>query len=452
MRCPPTRFFALSLCSAALGLALLAAAPALAQDAATGSILEEVASPETTPAAPANTQLPPPAATDPATLATTNTALPPTIPAAGTIAAPPSPAAPENTATPPPTGSVVSPAVMPPPAGIGSGAMGQNMGQAMDAASVEGTGDAAAAEGVVNPPDGTLTGMSTPNPGMVLPTDDTALENLENDPAALQEALRGEAYDASVSGLMPLRPEEIRKFLRAYDETQGAVQSPLDEPPVPEMGITTVSLDPGAPPQTVQLAVGNVTTLNIVDVSGQPWPIQDLGWAGNFEILQPESGSHVLRITPISQYAYGNVSLRLVGLNTPVVLTLKTSKEKVYYRLDIRVPDYGPRATPPLIDAGITTKAGDKTLTSVLEGVPPDKATKMIVEGIDGRTSAYMLDGQTYVRTPYTLLSPAWTSSVKSADGMNVYAIESTPVLLLSDRGKMVRATLREDVEPTNEF
>ncbi|MES2728816.1 MAG: DotH/IcmK family type IV secretion protein [Pseudomonadota bacterium] len=287
------------------------------------------------------------------------------------------------------------------------------------------------------------------NPGMALPTDESALQALESDPAILEQALRQEAYDASVSGLMPLKPDEIRAFLREYSHTQEAVESPVDTPPQPEMGVVTVSLDPGTAPGIVNLAVGHVTTLNIVDVSGQPWPVQDLGWAGNFEILQPESGSHVIRITPNSEFAYGNLSMRLVGLNTPLIMSLKTSKDKVFYRLDVRVPDYGPRATPPIIEAGITTKAGDKTLTSILEGIMPDTAKRMIVDGVDGRTSAYVLNDLIYVRTPYTLLSPAWNASVKSGDGTNVYALEDAPVLLLSDKGKMVRATLREPTETT---
>jgi len=54
----------------------------------------------------------------------------------------------------------------------------------------------------------------------------------------------------------------------------------------------------------------------------------------------------------------------------------------------------------------------------------------------------------TYVRTPLTLLSPGWNASVSSMEGMNVYEISNSPVLLLSDRGRMVRARLsnREDV------
>jgi intracellular multiplication protein IcmK len=399
----------------------LGSAQPAAQDQA--PVLEEVASPPTggLGAVPAETAVaPPPAANDPAQ--------PMNAPAVATET--PDPAMQAPVAPPPATAqapvndSVVAPPILPPPTAMPP----------------QPAADGSAAEDMAN------------NPGMNLSTDEAALQALENDPAVLEENLRQEAYDASVNGLMPLRPGEIKSFLRTYDETQAAVESPLDAPPKPEMGITTVSLDPGTAPAEINLAVGNVTTLNIVDISGQPWPIQDIGWAGNFEILQPEQGSHVLRITPISQYAYGNVSVRLVGLNTPIIMTLKTNKDNVYYRLDIRIPDFGPKATPPIIDAGITTKAGDKTLTSVLEGVMPEGAEKMVVEGIDARTTAYALDGQTFVRTPYTLLSPAWNSSVKSADGMNVYSIEATPVLLLSDRGKMVRATLREVPEENNEF
>jgi hypothetical protein len=69
---------------------------------------------------------------------------------------------------------------------------------------------------------------------------------------------------------------------------------------------------------------------------------------------------------------------------------------------------------------------------------------KLNVSGVDGRTTAYSSGGQTYVRTPLTLLSPAWKSSVSSADGMNVYVLSSAPVLLLSDEGESMRATLTE--------
>ena len=67
---------------------------------------------------------------------------------------------------------------------------------------------------------------------------------------------------------------------------------------------------------------------------------------------------------------------------------------------------------------------------------------RLDVEGVDGRTSAYRYNDLVYVRTPLTLLSPGWNSSATSADGTRVYEIDDAPVLLLSDRGRMVRARL----------
>jgi intracellular multiplication protein IcmK len=155
-------------------------------------------------------------------------------------------------------------------------------------------------------------------------------------------------------------------------------------------------------------------------------------------------GSNIIRITPQSEFATGNLSVRLLTLDTPVIMTLETSREIVHYRFDAVIPEYGPMAKPPVIDQGITISAGDPEIASVLQGAVPANAQKLKVAGVDGRTTAYKQGGTTFVRTPLTLLSPGWSSSVASADGMRVYAIKDSPILLLSDRGKMVRARLSE--------
>jgi intracellular multiplication protein IcmK len=130
----------------------------------------------------------------------------------------------------------------------------------------------------------------------------------------------------------------------------------------------------------------------------------------------------------------------LLDLQTPVTFMMKTQLETVQYRFDARIPEYGPYANMPPIDNGISVTAGGDNITRVLDGTPPSQATKLDINGVDGRTTAFEVDGQVYVRTPLTLLSPGWNSSVTSADGTTVYAIGQSPVLLLSDKGKMVRA------------
>lgn len=282
--------------------------------------------------------------------------------------------------------------------------------------------------------------QAPPLPGLDLPLNENLPEAQTEQEKEME--LRQQAFGAASQGLMPMKTEEIRKLLEMYDETQQAVQTPIYPNPKPESTFQTISLDPGEAPVEIKTAVGHVTTLSMVDASGQPWPIQDISWAGNFEVLQPEPGSNMLRITPMADFAFGNVSMRMVGLNPPVILTLRTERKSVQLRADLQIPEIGPKGIAPPIQRQITTTAGDMKLSTILEGVPPTSANKLKIDGIDGRTTAYELNGVTYVRTPYTLLSPAWDSSVRSADGTNVYAMKFTPVLLLSDKGKMVRAQL----------
>ncbi len=292
--------------------------------------------------------------------------------------------------------------------------------------------------------DGTL----APEPNLNADGNDSF--NFEKSDDEKNEEIRTEAFKAALQGVLPLRPEEIRTLLEHFDRTQESVEVPVYAAPKPEIAVETISLDPGSPPAVINVAYGHVTTLNILDMTGSPWPIEDISWAGNFEVVEASTsqGSHIVRISPQSEFASGNMSIRLLTLKTPVILSLETSREKVHYRFDAIIAEYGPMAEAPLIDKGITTVAGDTNIASILQGVIPEKATKLDVSGVDGRTTAYSFSNQTFVRTPLTLLSPAWNSSVASADGMRVYAIKSSPVLLLSDKGRMVRARVseREDI------
>ena len=271
----------------------------------------------------------------------------------------------------------------------------------------------------------------------------------------IEAQIRKDAFEAALQGLLPLQPLEIRKLLERFDRTQESVEVPVYPSPKPEVTVETLSLDPGSAPAVIKVAYGHVTTLNMVDLSGEPWPIEDISWAGNFEVIEAgaQEGSHILRISPETEFAQGNISIRMLDLKTPIIMSIETSRDIVHYRFDAIVPKYGPFAQTPLIQgsgmSGINA-GGErgKDLAATLAGLLPDDAIRLRVLGSDGRTTAFKVGTMTYVRTPLTLLSPGWNSSAASADGMRVYEIKDTPVLLLSDNGKMVRMKLaeREDI------
>ncbi len=269
--------------------------------------------------------------------------------------------------------------------------------------------------------------------------------DFEKSAEELEAEGRRKAFESALEGLMPLKPEEIREVLERMDRTEEAASFPVYPEPRPEISVQTISADPGAKPTTIKVARGYVTTVTIVDSTGAPWPIQDITWAGEFDIVQNTTGGpgNLLRITPQAPRAYGNMSIKMLDMQTPIILSLESSRDVVFYRFDAIIPEPGPKANVPLVEqGGVSIQAGDVNLSSFLEGVPPVDATRLNVMGLDSRTTAFEFGGLTYLRTPHTLLSPAWEASVSSADGMRVYSLRPSPVLLLSDKGRMVRARL----------
>lgn len=264
---------------------------------------------------------------------------------------------------------------------------------------------------------------------------------IEERQAEIERMARDSAFQAMLNGTFPLQPDEILELLERYREVREASETRIGGAPETNITLQSVTLDPGDTPPTIKLSPGYVTTMNVVDVTGQPWPVRDISWGGEFEIIQPEAGEHVVRISPLKAHAVGNLSVQLLEMDTPVMFLLETQLESVDVRYDAQIPEYGPNADTPIIgNTTIQTTAGNEDIIRILDGIPSVGAQRLNVEGVDGRTTVYDIGGQIYVRTPLSLLSPGWSSSITSADGTNVYTIGQSPVLLLSDKGRMVRA------------
>lgn len=274
---------------------------------------------------------------------------------------------------------------------------------------------------------------------------DNAFGSDEPTPEDLEAEIREESFNAAVDGFLPLRPSEIRRFLEIYDEVKQASNTPVYPYPRQESKVQEISLDPADPPQVIKLAPGHVTHVAFYDATGARWPITNVAWAGDFEFNYPEEGGSSVRIIPMSDFAYGNMIVYFSMHDTPATFTLQAQREMVHVRYDAILPEAGPFAKPGLIGrAGPTTTSGSFQAVSVLDGTPPQSAQSLAISGVDSRTRAYALNNDIYVRTPHTLISPAWKESASSGDGMNVYVLDKAPVLLLSEKGKILRAFLKE--------
>jgi len=252
-----------------------------------------------------------------------------------------------------------------------------------------------------------------------------------------KEVLNSLAFDGVTDQMFPLTPEQIIRIKQMYHTTEYAQAAPAGTPPKPTATSQFVNLSPGSTPPVIRLSQGFVSSLVFLDSTGAPWPISayDLGDPSAFNI-QWDKTSNTLMIQASKLYTYGNLAVRLKGLNTPVMLTLIPGQKAVDYRVDLRIQGYGPNAKSMPMEEGIPPAAND-LLLNVLDGVPPAGSARLVISGGDAR--AWLLNEKMYVRTNLTILSPGWIGSMTSADGMHAYEMQKSPVLLVSWHGKVMQ-------------
>lgn len=245
------------------------------------------------------------------------------------------------------------------------------------------------------------------------------------------------AFDNVKEQLFPLSPEQTIKLKKRYHDDEYAKATEPDTPPKPTATSQFVNLSPGSTPPVIRLSQGFVSSLVFLDSTGAPWPITayDLGDPDAFNI-QWDKVSNTLMIQASKLYTYGNLAIRLKGLNTPVMLTLIPGQKAVDYRVDLRVQGFGPNAKQMPMGANLPPSASD-VLLHVLDGVPPNGSTRLTVSG--GDATGWLLNDRMFIRTNLTILSPAWIASMTSADGTHAYEMRKSPVLLVSWHGKVMQ-------------
>lgn len=268
-----------------------------------------------------------------------------------------------------------------------------------------------------------------------LPAPNAAQATDNNETLTSEDDLRTQAFSKVVSTALPLSPSQIRMLRNMYDATQQAAVTYPGVPPRPTASSLAVSLSPGATPPVVRLGAGFVTSLVFVDSTGSPWPIDSysLGNPTAFNI-QWDKKSNILLIQAVTAHRMGNLAVILKGLNTPVMINLNPGQAAMDVRVDLRIPGFGPQAKPVF-----NTLPGTESpvLLALLDGISPPGAKSLKSSACEN--CAWLIDGKLYLRTQFTVLSPAWISTMSSADGTHVYEMQSTPLVLASYNGKTIK-------------
>lgn len=262
-----------------------------------------------------------------------------------------------------------------------------------------------------------------------------------------------------------LTKDEIRKLKIMAKGVQRAAAEPVELPPKPETGMQLIDLAPGASPPVIRLSENEGSTLVFLDSSGAPWPIQNFeNFASKIAtVKKPLEGGHILTADPKAPFGYGNLTVFLLGLPTPVSMTLLAGQRAVDYRVDIRIPKHfnqivatsstggqpgGVVSQQPATDSSYSnTPIIDPIMSDVLSNtVVESDAKKILSKG--GDVLAWLRSGKKgqtlLIRTAGIMLSPAPLDGGKatSSDGTNAYEIRVSPVITILLNGKPVSVVL----------
>ncbi len=231
---------------------------------------------------------------------------------------------------------------------------------------------------------------------------------------------------------LQLTPEQFERLKKIYLERERQKSSPYASPAKPITRTMFVSLDPGVSPPALRLTRGQQTSIVFSDVSGQPWFIENVSLnrqlfsdgrqnaqaATSQQQQIRQQATNVLTIEPLAPAAYGNVTVTLRGLSTPVIFVLTSAQQEVDMRVDAKVPGRNPDAIDSVTVS--TLPSIDSALSYFLDGVPPKDARRLKVSGLEG-TEAWLYRENLYVRAKADAQYPAYMSAARSTSGVSVY-------------------------------
>lgn len=251
-------------------------------------------------------------------------------------------------------------------------------------------------------------------------------------------------------------PDEIKKFKKRFKNVERAIHNE----PEPEMVNLSlpVSLLPGDKVQRLCLVPGYVSTITIVDSTGEPWPIM---YEANpneaaFKVSRPINGElNLLSISALRNHKTANIALTLQGEDVPIHIVVtsrkkfcksklgKTNKKRRRRRNRIMdanrtllVGKRGPNAKTARVGKSIGPTS-DSVIYDVLNQIPP-KGSVALSFGVLQQSLfllGWEINDHYYILTSGDLVNPAYDQIAMQGE-LRVYRIPPIDMLFISIDGK----------------
>lgn len=270
----------------------------------------------------------------------------------------------------------------------------------------------------------------------------------QEEPVWPEHAAPDEEVAATARQAMPFTEEQIAEIGLLLQQVREATAAAAAPPAHPQH--RRLQIHPGhAGIPEILLAKGYTTAVSFTDLTGAPWPIEEVlvdraflpGQAGE----RPDGARHLLYLAPLRAHLAGNAVVKLAHRTDPVILHLAHSATHPDVRIDIRLAEAGPDADAEALAVVAPFQAGDGALLDLLAGVAPAAATRLVVSGGRASDRAWAEGEDVLLVTAATILTPGPWAAERATDGRWAYRLPATPFALVSAGGVDYRIDFRSE-------
>lgn len=248
------------------------------------------------------------------------------------------------------------------------------------------------------------------------------------------EQLSKIAQDSILLKRMGLNSDVLKKALELQKKERDAIFSNKKAKMIKE--VITVSTDPGAESPVIYTSPGHETLVNVIDQTGQPWPIVEAS-SGNDLLFQTEAVEaheykNVFKLISLERVGSSNATLLLKGKALSVTFRIENSKNKYHGQPILQITETGPNGKlMPVVLRHVPVR-NDKLVKNLMYSVAPDDFKKLVSS--NNLVSAWKSPkGKVFLKTKLYPVNPRPSSTTSGPSGFSIYEVEDWPVLIMAD-------------------
>lgn len=278
-----------------------------------------------------------------------------------------------------------------------------------------------------------LQSLSQENGPVVLNDDLKAVFNIKKSPQDLSDTEMDRIAAENILNEMGIDVEFIQKSKEITKTEQDAVFDNTEAIMIKDTII--VSDDPSASTPIIFTTPGHSTFVNVIDQTGQPWPIV-LAESGNSNLFTTEEVpahefKNIFKIIPKYRVGTTNLTLLIAGKPLTMAIKLQSTKEKYHPHPIIQISEDGPLAKPSLSAFSHTKVKNGDVMAKLLYINDLDGFKRL--ETNRPKTKVWRRGDRYFAKTKLTPMHPRGISVAHGPNGYSIYELKILPVLVMVD-------------------